>query len=348
MTRRRWWLIGLGVAALCWALGGEWVSVHHGVPENHLLDAMVGLSFFGAGIVAIDRRPGNVIGPLMVAYATTWFFGNWGNLGYPLLTSIGFVGGILGTPFLVHTFLAYPIGHVRSSFERGLVWSVYVAAIAIAIAIMLTWDPGAFGCVGCWSPPLANQSAFLTIQRIGDLVPIVLAPMLIAALTMRWRHASRVERRALGPLWIAGAVLLVVYLIGAFASSDPGDPSPYLLWEIPAILQISVPIIFAWGLLSTRLARSAVGDLVVELERPLPAGGLRDALARALGDPSLEVGTGFLASSAPQSGTRSRCCTDGSPVMSSSHLRPPSSEPYTRPSAVPNAAYEPSFSASRQ
>ncbi len=34
--------------------------------------------------------------------------------------------------------------------------------------------------------------------------------------------------------------------------------------------------------------------------------------------------------------------------MSSRHLRPPSSEVYTRPSAVPNAAYEPSFSASRQ
>ncbi len=29
----------------------------------------------------------------------------------------------------------------------------------------------------------------------------------------------------------------------------------------------------------------------------------------------------------PQSGTRSRCCTDGSPVMSSSHMRPPLSEP---------------------
>lgn len=50
----------------------------------------------------------------------------------------------------------------------------------------------------------------------------------------------------------------------------------------------------------------------------------------------------------PQSGTRRRWCTGGSPVTSWTHVTPPSSDPNTRPSAVPNEAYEPSFSASRQ
>ena len=39
----------------------------------------------------------------------------------------------------------------------------------------------------------------------------------------------------------------------------------------------------------TRLARSAVGDLVIELDRTLLPGELRATLARALGDPSLEL-----------------------------------------------------------
>ena len=49
------------------------------------------------------------------------------------------------------------------------------------------------------------------------------------------------------------------------------------------------PLVFLVGLLHARLARSAVGDLVVELRAdPAPA-DLRDALARALRDPSLTL-----------------------------------------------------------
>ena len=49
------------------------------------------------------------------------------------------------------------------------------------------------------------------------------------------------------------------------------------------------PIAFLIGLLDARLARSSVGDLFVELRAdPAPA-ELRDALARALRDPSLEL-----------------------------------------------------------
>lgn len=49
------------------------------------------------------------------------------------------------------------------------------------------------------------------------------------------------------------------------------------------------PFAFVTGLLHARLARSSVGDLFVELRAdPAPA-DLRDALARALGDPSLAL-----------------------------------------------------------
>jgi signal transduction histidine kinase len=49
------------------------------------------------------------------------------------------------------------------------------------------------------------------------------------------------------------------------------------------------PAVFLAGLLQARLARSAVGDLVVELRRDLASADLRDALARTLRDPSLEL-----------------------------------------------------------
>jgi signal transduction histidine kinase len=291
MSPRRWWLLLLLAASLAWAIGGEWVSITHGDTENHLLDALVGLSFFAAGIVAMDRRPGNIIGPLMIGYAATWFLGNWGNLGVPPLTTLGLIGATLSTPFLAHILFVYPSGRLRTTFERVVLWIVYVSSIGASVVIALTWNPRVFGCSTCWDTHAPFPSARVNdvAQQVSDRAPIILVPLFISVLVLRWREASRAERRELTPLWTASSILAIVYLIGSFASADARDPFAYLLWELNSILQLFVPVIFAWGLLSTRLAQSAVGHLVVELERPLLPGGLRDALARTLGDPMLEV-----------------------------------------------------------
>jgi signal transduction histidine kinase len=106
---------------------------------------------------------------------------------------------------------------------------------------------------------------------------------------VRWRNASPAERKALVPLWVAGTLVGIGYLLSALGSSDPEDQFSYLMWEFRGLVQLGLPIIFLWGLLSTRLARSAVGDLVVQLEGPLEPGGLRSAMAKALGDPTLDI-----------------------------------------------------------
>ena len=49
------------------------------------------------------------------------------------------------------------------------------------------------------------------------------------------------------------------------------------------------PVAFLIGLFNARLARSAVGDLLVELRADPPPADLRDAFARALRDPSLTL-----------------------------------------------------------
>jgi len=295
MTRRRWALVLLGVALAGWIIGGEWVSIHTGVAEDHFLDALLGLSFLGAGVAVLDRRPGNVIGPLMIGYAVISFFGNWGNLPVPLLPTLGLVSGWLGTPLLAHIVLAYPDGHLRTTFERAVLSAAYATALGASVVFALTWAPRSFGCpYGSWCPwtpsPFPSQAASDVARWIGDHAGIVLGPLFLAAIGLRWRRASRAERRSLTPLWVAVAMLAVVYVIESVASRDPQvDPFAHLLFELGIFLQISIPIVFAWGLVSSRLARSAVGDLVVELERPLPRGGLGSALSRALGDPSLQV-----------------------------------------------------------
>ena len=117
MTGRRWALVLLGVVGVMWALGGEWINIRHGIQENHFLDAMVGLSYMAAGIVALDRRPGNAIGKLMIAYAAMWFLANWGNLAVPVLPVLGLIANDTSTVFLGHIALAYP--SARGAGGRG-------------------------------------------------------------------------------------------------------------------------------------------------------------------------------------------------------------------------------------
>jgi hypothetical protein len=49
------------------------------------------------------------------------------------------------------------------------------------------------------------------------------------------------------------------------------------------------PIVFLLGLLDARLARSSIGDLVLELRKEPAPSDLRDALANALRDPTLDL-----------------------------------------------------------
>jgi signal transduction histidine kinase len=292
MTRRRWGLLALAVAGAGWILGAEWVSIHHGVRENHLIDALGGLVFLAGGIIALDRRPGNAIGPLMIAYAFVPYLGNWGNLQVPMLPLLGVgVGQWVGTPILAQIALSYPTGRLRTTFDRVVVGMIYAGAAALNVAILLVFDPRSSGCPACaWEPaPFPSRPAFVAATSIYQRATFVLTLLFFAAVWLRWRRATRAERRDLAPLWVAVCIITLVYLMGAFASPSLDDPFAYLIWELQSVLQISLPIIFVWGLLSTRLARSAVGDLVVELERPLLPGQLQASLARTLGDPSLEL-----------------------------------------------------------
>jgi signal transduction histidine kinase len=60
------------------------------------------------------------------------------------------------------------------------------------------------------------------------------------------------------------------------------------------------PVAFLVGVLRLRLTRTRIADLIVELGRGVPIGGLRDVLARTLGDPTLDLvfaspsGAGFV------------------------------------------------------
>ena len=121
---------------------------------------------------------------------------------------------------------------------------------------------------------------------------LALAGLAATAVWLIWRRfraTSRGGRRTIWPFLIAFLIVVAVTMISA-AEFDFGISSaiePYGSYaDVLAGWSFVLGAVF--GVLVTRRARGVVGDLVVDLGRARP-GGVRDALARAIGDPTLEL-----------------------------------------------------------
>jgi signal transduction histidine kinase len=107
-------------------------------------------------------------------------------------------------------------------------------------------------------------------------------------LLVRMRGRARPLRRSsvvLVDLFAVGLVMIAWLYVSA---SFGGPFVQEIRWATFATLGVA-PLVFLFALLNARLARSAVGDLVLELRAEPPPADLRDSLARALNDPSLEL-----------------------------------------------------------
>ena len=92
--------------------------------------------------------------------------------------------------------------------------------------------------------------------------------------------------------------LLLPMLAGSFAALVLSVQGLYRLFtgefmrsseELTAIVLVTVPLAFLIGILRAQLARAGMADLIVALQRTRDPEQLRVLLARALGDPSLEL-----------------------------------------------------------
>jgi signal transduction histidine kinase len=136
----------------------------------------------------------------------------------------------------------------------------------------LTTEPGAAG----------------VLLRVQLVTSSALALAGIGVLAARRRRAGRPLRRWVALLTDSFAVGLVMIAVLAMRAAV-GAPGFVTIQRLTFFVVGLAPFAFLIGLLHARLARSAVGDLFVELRADLDPADLRDALARVLGDRSLAV-----------------------------------------------------------
>lgn len=250
-----------------------------------------GCTFSAGGIVAWLRRPANRTGVLMVA---TGFFLLASSLSWAS-DALPFTIGLLLSPvpaaLLAHLVLAFPDGRLHSRWERLAVAGAYLDATVLQ-ALMLMFMGFARVSGGPYPHNLLLvrddmhvHDAVMNGERIFGFAVAVFVGVL---LVRRWRAASLPLRHAVVPLFSACGLVIALFALAFIASS----PTPTYSHRFTAATQIAlaiVPLAFLLGLFNARLARAGVSDLVVELGRMPGPGRLRDALARALRDPSLEL-----------------------------------------------------------
>jgi len=286
------WAIGL---AGCAAAGVTLAlaSASDGSPEpvaRAITVDWIVLSYVLAGLIAWWGRPESRFGPLMVVAGFAAFVSHlsWTSLALPYAIdapyTVGTAASLLPPVLFLHVFLAFPSGRLERWLERTLVAAAYVAAIGLGVAVLMLTDRAPHNLLGIVSEP----GAALAVRRVALVAISALSLAGIAVLVTRRRGAGRPLRRSLALLIDAFALALVAIPVLLIASIFDPSGMETIRRVSYAVIGIA-PFAFLFALLRARLARSNVGHLLVELRADPGPADLRDALARALGDPSLTL-----------------------------------------------------------
>jgi len=282
-------------AALAAGVGAAWLELTSDrVAANGpaaALTLLVGWSFIACGLVAWRQRPANRLGPVMLFIGFAWFATFLADWQRPLPFTVGTALEDLYLVGFVFLILSFPSGRLTRPLDRAL----FASAVALAIGVELVWllftPSRPVICERCPRNLLevsGNEAVANAILETQRSIGVALSVLTAALLVVRWRRASAPERRAASPVLWTGSAIFV-----ALAFSVVNDIFDRPLGSAPgwtlALVFAAFPVAVLAVLLQQRLARVAVAGLVVELGEEARPLDLRQALARTLGDPTLEL-----------------------------------------------------------
>ena len=244
--------VTVGVAAE-WRLYG-WVD-----PGGWVPDLLTGWCLIGCGLAGWARRPDSQSGGLLAAAGFAWFVPDFAVTGVGPLAWLSAHALYLHRGPLVQLVLTYPRGRARGRVEGAAVAVGYAAAVVMPI----------------WGS-LAG-----TIALAACLVAVAARGYVRAAGRERRMRRSALQATA---LFVAGAAAIALV---RFTAPGPATGTATLLAYEVLLCALAVGVLV--GLVRWPWERAYVADLVVELGETRSR-TLRDELARALGDPSLQVG----------------------------------------------------------
>jgi signal transduction histidine kinase len=284
------WAIGIagcGAAATSFmlAVAGEGMGVESGEPlVIAVLTGLLTLSYVLCGLFVWRRRPASRFGPLMITAGFVNFVSTLAWARSDLPHTVGQAVDLVPPVLFLHVFLAFPDGRLRGRFVRSIVVTTYATVIPLELVRMHFGEFGPHNLLA----GRANNRVEEVVRHVQFTTLSVSCLMGVGVLAVRRWHAGRPLRVSLALLVDAFALGLVMIAF-LFLSTAFGGPWVAEIRWATFITVALAPVVFLTGLFQARLARSALGELVVELRADLAPSDLRDALARTLRDRSLDL-----------------------------------------------------------
>jgi signal transduction histidine kinase len=256
---------------------------------------LISWSFVGTGLYAWWRRPASRFGALFVAVGFTFLLGALTTSDNSVVFTAGVVLANLYFVLFAHMLLAHPDGRLR---ER---WHAWLLAAGYALVVIGPMPQLLFGfsermldsCPDCPESALLierNDTLRDVLNAVTSVMGVAVVAVVLAILIRHWRQATPVQRRAMAPVVWSGVAMLV--LLATALGSDAAGISRLtdMLGTLGLFVFASVPWVFLIGLVRSRVARAgAVSELLLRLGEAPGTGTLRDRLADALGDDSLQL-----------------------------------------------------------
>ncbi|MFF2277969.1 sensor histidine kinase [Agromyces sp. NPDC058126] len=241
----------------------------------------VALVWFVAGTIAWRRRPGSRTGLLIWVGGVAILAAGLLNTGLPFGVLVGYVFSTAMVAVMVHLLLAFPSGRLPDAPSRVIAAAAYVVALVLQVPSYV-FGAGLFAPAIPANPELAAIGG--EVQRWAGFAVVAATSTVLA---VRLRASSAARRRVLAPLYGYGmASVVLIPLVPTFSSSTPITVTA----GVQLALIAGVAIAFSVGVLVGGFERTAeLEELAAWLGTESGRESLRSAVARALGDPSVEL-----------------------------------------------------------
>jgi signal transduction histidine kinase len=269
-------VVGAGLAV-------GWLGADAGISGTRVAaDLALSWALVAASLVALERPRWRRSRVLLAAAAFALLAANLEWASSHALWTLGFLLEALWVALLVQVVLTFPEGRSWSPAARVVIAGAYAAAIGgqFVGAFVLPDSRSVFS-----SGP--EQTVADAVDRAQGILGIAIGLTVLFLLVGRLRVLRGPARRAQAPLLGAAGLTVLAIVPCLVWVSATGENAP-TLQTIGRAVSLLVPLGVVAGIVWSRLRRSEASKLVVELQTG-EATSLRERLARALGDPTLEL-----------------------------------------------------------